>query len=163
MENAFLLEILVPIAVFLALSVFFVMMFVKNSWWDCRKKDEKSETASNNTQGTKINKPTLKPDILAIFTCIKLIELFKSLNRNAAVTHHRSHGNGSSSSGESDVTFIDLPAFGACCSLQHPASDSLHAIHLHRTKKEDDPPPTYEMAMAMGYLTHEHHSCLHLV
>ncbi|XP_046647330.1 uncharacterized protein LOC124337265 [Daphnia pulicaria] len=130
MENAFLLEILVPIAVFLALSVFFVMMFVKNSWWDCRKKDEKSEIASNNIQ---------------------------------AATHHRSHGNGSSSSGESDVTFIDLPAFGACCSLQHPASDSLHAIHLHRTKKEDDPPPTYEMAMAMGYLTHEHHSCLHLV
>ncbi|XP_046438649.1 uncharacterized protein LOC124190126 [Daphnia pulex] len=126
MENAFLLEILVPIAVFLALSVFFVMMFVRNSWWDCRKKDEKSETASNNTQ---------------------------------AATHHRSHGNGSSGSGESDVTFIDLPAFGACCSLQHP--DSLHAIHLHRTKKEDDPPPTYEMAM--GYLTHEHHSCLHLV
>ncbi|EFX89456.1 hypothetical protein DAPPUDRAFT_303054 [Daphnia pulex] len=125
MENAFLLEIFVPIAVFLALSVFFVMMFVTNSWWDCRKKDEKSETASNSTQ---------------------------------AATHHRSHGNGSSS-GESDVTFIDLPAFGACCSLQHP--DALHAIHLHRSKKEDDPPPTYEMAM--GYLTHEHHSCLHLV
>lgn len=59
MENAFLLEILVPISVFLALSVFFVMMFVKNSWCDCRKKDEKSETASNNTLGTKINKPTL--------------------------------------------------------------------------------------------------------
>jgi hypothetical protein len=74
MENAFLLEILVPIAVFLALSVFFVMMFVKNSWWDCRKKDEKSETASNNTQGTKINKPTLyTQQILAILTCIKLI------------------------------------------------------------------------------------------
>lgn len=53
MENEILIEILVPILVFLTLSIFFVMMFIKNSWCACQKKDEKSETTT--TQG-KVNK-----------------------------------------------------------------------------------------------------------
>ena len=49
MENEILIEIFVPILVFLTLSIFFVMVFIKNSWCACQKKDEKSETTT--TQG----------------------------------------------------------------------------------------------------------------
>lgn len=54
MENAVLFEILVPILLFITLSVFFVMMFIKNSCGVCQKKDEKSETSV--TQGKVLKK-----------------------------------------------------------------------------------------------------------
>jgi hypothetical protein len=75
-----------------------------------------------------------------------------------ATAHHRRHGH---DSGENDVTFIDLPPSVCSCALQQQDTDALHAIHLHRIKREDDPPPTYDMAMA--YFRHDHHSSLHLV
>ncbi|KAK4016582.1 hypothetical protein OUZ56_031540 [Daphnia magna] len=110
MENA-IIDILVPVVVFLILSILFVLMFVKTNWCNCRAKNQKIATATS-THGT---------------------------------TQHGGHGH--DTNGHDVTASIDL----------QQVSDLSNV--LFRTRKEDDDPPTYEMAMA--YLRHEahHHPC----